>query len=541
MSVWIDQRGIEAAKSWSGEIVDAIERCKAFLILLSSHSMESENVAKELSIAFENKCKLLPVVIEDVPLARDFKYPLAGVQRVAYTQFDSIRSALSSIGVKSTTKAKARDQRKSLMLLPFEDLSPTRDNEWFTDGIASEMISSLSRIKSLRMIDWNTSKLFKDRHAKTIQLAQELDVRYFIEGQVRKFGDQIKVAVTLFDVESGDYLWQDSLKGSMEDIFNIQENVTTSVIEGLKLHIEASELASVNARQTRDPQAYEYFLRGHSYAKLQTRQAFRMADKFLKQATAIDPAYAEAWMVRAHVLNILYKYDRDQAELSDAILCAQQALAIQPHYTKAASALSTSYELQGDLSKAEALLIESVEMDSNDYYAHYSLGQFYSKVGPLEKSIASYEQALQLKPDFLGAHWGIVLSSIRTDQTERAAQLAARALPAYEKALRISPAREGALIHYAALLQIANRPAEALEKVNELIAQPDLDAQTLYAAACLFSRLGEIEKALTSLNRGIDAGFKDLEMIRRDSDLNCLRDAPQYQAIIERLESKLHV
>ncbi|HET6513111.1 MAG TPA: TIR domain-containing protein, partial [Candidatus Kapabacteria bacterium] len=289
MSVWIDQRGIEAAKSWSAEIVDAIEGCKAFVILLSSNSMQSENVAKELSIAYENKCRLLPVVIEDVPLAREFKYPLAGVQRVALNQFDSIRQALVSIGISVTSKPKARDERKSLMLLPFEDLSPTGDNGWFTDGIASEMISALSKIRSLRMIDWNTSRMFRDRRVKTIDLSRELEVRYFIEGQVRKFAEQIKVAVTLFDVETGEYLWQDSLKGTMDDVFDIQENVTTRVIEGLRLHLEKSELASVRERGTTNAVAYALLLQANGAAMRLTLQSILTSVTLLREAIALDP------------------------------------------------------------------------------------------------------------------------------------------------------------------------------------------------------------------------------------------------------------
>src|SRR5205085_1444241 len=99
------------------------------------------------------------------------------------------------------------DLRKSLMVLPLEDLSPTQDNGWFADGLTIELITSLSNVKSLRVQDRLTSMSFKGFHGKTMTIAKELDVRYFLEGSVRKFGDQIKITISLLDIAEGENLW----------------------------------------------------------------------------------------------------------------------------------------------------------------------------------------------------------------------------------------------------------------------------------------------------------------------------------------------
>jgi adenylate cyclase len=536
MSVWIDQRGIEAAKSWSAEIVDAIEGCRVFLLLLSSTSVNSENVAKELSLAFESKRVLLPVVIEDVPLTRTFKYPLAGVQRVALNHFDAILRALAAYGLERRIEKKRSEERKSLMLLPFEDLSPTNDNGWFTDGIASELIGALSTIRSLRTIDWNTSRIFKDRRIGTIDIARDLNVRYFIEGQVRKFGDQIKIAVTLFDVESGDYLWQDSLKGSMEDVFSIQEQVTSRVIAGLKLHLESAELAKVNDRGTKNAEAYELFLRGHDLAKTLTRGAYIQADKLLEQAIVADPGFAKAWMMRSHVLSLLHSYDRDGSILSTALTCAKEALRLDPQYTQAKCALAAVYQQQRDLDKAERTLLEAAQEDPEDYYVHYMLGQFYSKQARFGQSIPPLERSIELRPEFLGSHWAIVVNQLFLHNRDEAKRRAIAAIPIYEMRQRLAVLNEGQIGRYAALLELAGRDAEALKILDGLTESGALDLHTLYSAACLYARLSKPEQAIDALSRSIRLGFKELHVLQIDPDLASLRELPEFQSLIAQLQ-----
>ncbi len=140
LSVWIDQSGIDLATSWSEEIVDALDECKAFIVMLSPASCESPNVVKEVSLASEKRKKILPLDLEPVELPKDMQYALAGIQRAPMTNIHAIIGALGKLGLAATQApsiqlVKETDARKSLMTLPFEDMSPTGDNGWFADGI----------------------------------------------------------------------------------------------------------------------------------------------------------------------------------------------------------------------------------------------------------------------------------------------------------------------------------------------------------------------------------------------------------------------
>ncbi|MEP7236073.1 MAG: TIR domain-containing protein, partial [Ignavibacteriota bacterium] len=240
INVWIDQRGIEAAKSWSTEIANALEHCRMMILILSENSIASENVANELSIAAKLGKQILPIELQRVELKGDFLYHLTRLQRVKYENIDSI---LQAVGSERSTSSEPKiiappadpDPRKSLMILPFEDLSPSADNGWFADGIVSEMISSLSNVKALRLADAQSTKEFKSFKGQLSTYAKEMKIRYFVQGDVRKFGEQIKISSRLLDIQSGDHLWQDSLRGTMDDIFDIQETVAIRVLEGLQV------------------------------------------------------------------------------------------------------------------------------------------------------------------------------------------------------------------------------------------------------------------------------------------------------------------
>ncbi|MEP7235873.1 MAG: TIR domain-containing protein, partial [Ignavibacteriota bacterium] len=276
LSVWIDNQGIDMATSWSEEIVRAISGCRAFVVMLSPNSITSHNVIKEVSLASEKRKKILPLDLEPVEIPESMQYALAGIQRSPMTNIDAIIRALGKLGLEATKTPelkliKETDSRKSLMILPFEDLSPTADNGWFTDGVACELVNSLSNVKALKIIDWNTSRMFKERKTKTVELAKEFSVQYFIEGQVRKFGDQIKISVNLLDIETGDHLWQDSLRGTMDDIFDIQEQVASNVLKGLKIHLTKDEKVKIEKKPTENPEAYELFLKGGEYFERQTK------------------------------------------------------------------------------------------------------------------------------------------------------------------------------------------------------------------------------------------------------------------------------
>ncbi|HEX5316935.1 MAG TPA: TIR domain-containing protein, partial [Candidatus Kapabacteria bacterium] len=371
LSCWIDQQGIDLATSWSKEIVQAIDGCKAFVVLLSPSSNGSTNVHKEVSLASEKKKKILPVDLEPIQLSEDLQYHLAGIQRAPMSNIDAIIRALGKLGLEATGAPQApkiiRDAprparrgaggealRKSLMILPFQDLSPTGDNGWFADGIVSELISALSNVKALNVTDAQTTKDFKRYQGTLPVYAREMQIRYFVEGDVRKFGDQIKITARLLDIETGDHLWQDSLRGEMKDIFDIQEKVAEKVVEGLKVHLASDEKKKLAERGTENVEAYEFYLKATEYFFRSTMEGLLLAAQLCSEAIKLDPGYATAYGVKANTLAELYRtYDTNPELLVESESLSLEALRIKPDLFAIYHSLSLVYLLQGKLEEAE--------------------------------------------------------------------------------------------------------------------------------------------------------------------------------------------
>jgi adenylate cyclase len=562
LSVWIDRQGIDVATSWSGEIVDAIDGCTAVVVLLSPHSVESRNVAREVALASEKNKKILPLDLEPVVLSRDLQYHLAGIQRTATTNIDSILRALGTLGVQATQApsisiikhvAKDQDASKRLLILPFEDLSPTGDNAWFTDGMASEMISTLSKIKALKVIDWTTSRLLKGKAIPTVQIAREFAVRYFIEGQVRKFGDQLKISLTLLDVETGDHLWQDSLRGTMDDVFDIQEQAATRVLEALHVHLGKDEKHLLEHRDVKSAEAYELSLKANEYFARQTHKDYQRALALFEEAIRVDPMYLRAHAAIAHsAVSIYGNYDRSDALLDRARSATERVRELDGEkgvYFWLRSIIELSV---GNVEEALALAKRAVAV-SPKYSAGYdALSRAYTRLGLLAEAALAKEEEIKLRESGPIAHFNLVLAwdkhlknvmrdPSRVKEAEEAAQrvreAAERGLPTIERRVRLNPDDYDTAARLANMYRYAGRKQDAIKTAESIERSDAADATALYNLACLYLDLGELDRGLHTLSRAVDKGYRSIEDFDTDPDLDPIRDKQEFKALRARLKS----
>jgi adenylate cyclase len=546
LACWIDKSGIELSTSWSKEIVQAIDACKAFIVLLSPNSVESNNVVKEVSLAAEQKKKILPLDLEPVALSEDLRYHLAGIQRAPMTNIDAVIRALAKLGLAATQAPSIKlvhetDARKSLMILPFEDMSPTGDNGWFADGLASELISALSNVKSLRVSDQQATKDYKRYQGTLPKYANEMGIRYFIQGDVRKFGDNIKITSRLLDIETGDHLWQDSMKGTMNDIFEIQEAVALKVVEGLKVHLASDEKKKLAERGTENAEAYELYLKGREYFGRQSKEGFQLAAQLDSEAIALDPAYAFAYSNKANALAFLYRsYTRDPALLDEGLTLIKEARRLKPDLWAAYNPLSTILQLQGKDAEAEAAAQEYILNAPEDYLSHFALGFFYQNTGQDAKAIAPYEESLKRKPEDLVALFNLVLACVGAKEEEKRRHWSANAIPLYEKRLKLFPDEENNRVAHAMLLHFAGRDDEARAAARKL---EDLrDGLALFNTACLQCLLKDYAAGIQTFCKAIQAEFRNMRNIKsflddEDEGIGTLKGTPEWEAVRELVAS----
>jgi TolB-like protein len=548
MNVWIDQHGLEVASQWSTEIVKAVEHCEAFLLLLSNESLLSKNVVRELSIASESDRKILPIELEDITLPSEFKYQLAGIQRAKLSDFEGILRSLTKLGLSVSESALAvsaearnlqkQDTRKSLMVLPFEDLSPGKDNDWFADGLAGELIDALGHIKSLRLVDRKTTMDFKGFRGKTLEIAEELNVRYFIEGTVRKFGDQIKISVSLLDVKEGDYLWQESHKGVFSDIFEIQEAVADKVVAGLKLHLTQDEKQKVVLRGTDSAEAFELNLQATSFLNMGTRQGHLHAIRLYEEAIAIDPNYAVAYLGIANNSMLLYRsYERDASLLVRAEQTIAEAMRLLPNFAGAYSMLGILHAHRHQEEEAIAAAKMAVELEPGNPWGYFHLGFVYNELGRSAESAEAYEATLRIKPDELISNFNLALQYHMLGDLERRMIASTRALTYFEKYVQRHPDDQSKRTFYSILLFFAGRLNDCKRETEAIVALPGLDGFTCYNCGCTFIFLNDLPRALELLEKAVDLGFASRKLFLHDPDLAPLRSLEGWNRILTKLDA----
>ena len=366
----------------------------------------------------------------------------------------------------------------------------------------------------------------------------EMSIRYFIQGSVRKFGDQIKITSSLLDIETGDHLWQDSFKGTMDDIFDIQEKVAQMVVEGLKVHLANQEIKKLSERGTENAEAYELHMKANDYFARQTKEGYELAIQLDTEAIKLDPGYVLAYYSKARALAGLYlRYDRTLSLLDEAEALCKEALQLKPDLFEIYNPLSLIYMHRGELGQAEQMAQEYIKKDPHNPASHFTLGFFYNNTGQYSKAIAAYEEAIRLNPDDLGSIWNLVANCDGADEREKCAHWAAVGLPKIERYLKLHPDDEGKLVWHAALLLLSGRTAEAHEAAIQLKSLKD--SFSLYNTAYLFGKLGDKTEAIVTIRKAIEAGLKDIRLLKGFLSMEViegLQDTPEYQVVMRMVE-----
>ena len=545
LSVWIDKSGIGAATSWSEEIVDGIDNCKMFIVMLSPDSIASHNVVKEVSLASEKRKKILPLDLEPVEIPKNLQYALAGLQRTPMTNIDAIIRAIGKLGLEATRPpemklVKETDGRKSLMILPFDDLSPTADNEWFANGIVSELITALSNVKALRVMDAETTKEYRSYKGHLTVYAKEMGIRYFVQGDVRKFGDNIKITSRLLDIETGDHLWQDSLKGTMEDIFDIQETVAKKVVEGLAVILTADEERKLDKKPTENAEAYELFLKGQEYFARHTKSDFERALALYESAVQLDPSFAGAYANIANTCQAIYRqYNRSIGLLDCATEAADKVRELEGETAKYYWVMSFITLQRGDGEGALTYAKHAVDIDPKFVGGYSALGFAYQALGMKEEVVKAREENVCQQENNRTAHFNLLIALHELGDMERLRIAAERAIPIFERHTRLNPDDYNARVSLANIYSYSGDQTSALSSADALSLIESLDGASLYNLACLYLLCKSLSRGMEHLRRAVAKGFRDINSFRRDPDLAPLRGTPEFEALMKELEEKI--
>jgi adenylate cyclase len=340
----------------------------------------------------------------------------------------------------SPTSRRSRSSR-------FQNLSGDPEQEYFADGIVEEIITALSRIRWLFVIARNSSFTYKGRAVDAKQVGRELGVRYLLEGSVRKAGNRVRIAGQLIDSARGAHLWADRFERGLEDIFDLQDQVTASVMGAIAPKLEHAEIERARRKPTESLGAYDYYLRGIAAVCQDTRETVSKALKLFFRAIELDPDFASAYgmaawcYVRRKTNGWMTDPEKDKA---DTARIARRAIELGKDDAVALTfgGFSLAYVV-GDLDDGAAMIDQALALNPNLAAAWSYSGWIRTYRGEMEPAIEHQVRAMRLSPlDALifNMQGGAALAYFLVGRYDQASVLAEQALrnrPDYMTALRI--------------------------------------------------------------------------------------------------------
>jgi TolB-like protein len=322
----------------------------------------------------------------------------------------------------------ARDvSERSIAVLAFVNMSNDPENEFFSDGIAEEIINALSKVKALRVASRTSSFSFKGKSEDIVEVGCKLKVHTVLEGSVRKAGNRLRVTAQLINVADGYHLWSERYDRQLEDVFAIQDEIADNIVRALRVVLGEDEKRALGKAPTENVQAYEYYLRGRQIAYQLRRSPLQYARRMFDRAIELDPNFARAYAGTADCCSFLYMYwDSSNANLEVADASSQRALELDPGSAEAHTSRGVALNLRQDYAAARREFETALKLDPKLFEAHYFYARACLTEGKFEEAIVHYRNAWQARPEDYQA---ILLSSDalaklrRNDEVLEAARL----------------------------------------------------------------------------------------------------------------------
>lgn len=488
---------------------------------------------------------------------------LAPTRAARYGRMADMLAELRAVVDGSGSGARAAAKRvPSIAVLPFSDLSPAKDQDWFCEGIAEELINALAALQNVRVAARTSSFQFKGQALDVRAIGEKLDAQTVLEGSVRKAGSRIRITAQLIDVASGYHLWSERFDRDLDDVFAVQDEIARAIVEKLRVKLTGDEADEpLVRRHTAKPEAYQKYLEGRYYWSRRHTGAFQNALECFTAATVIDPEYALAHAGVADAYAVLGLYGFAPVDITGpkAIAAAERALQVDPELAEAhATRALVMWTQQGKWREAVPLYEHALALNSHANTARGQLGTLLVYLGRFEEGLRQVRQALDAEPlsPVIAYYW--TGSLYLTRQHDRAIAESERLLAVHSEAPLL-------LMIYAGSLAGTGRYDEAAAALARMSAVSDSpitlsmrasvaafggrrdEAYTLAAElearratgyvgpivlADLYASLGDGGKTMEWLRRAWEGCEGFLARVPLDRNYDFLRDDPGFEALI---------
>ncbi len=435
-----------------------------------------------------------------------------------------------------TVPVAAVSAAKSVAVLPFANLSADQENEYFTDGMADEIINALSKIQSLRVASRTSSFAFKGKNEDIGEIGKKLKVSTVLEGSMRKMGNKLRITAQLVNVADGYQLWSERYDREMEDVFAIQDDISQAIVKALKVILSEGEKKQIEKARAVDVKAYDYYLRGRQYYHHFRRKSLEYARQMFNRAIEIDPEYARAYAGVADACSLLYVYfDARESNLRQADTASLKAIELQPELAEGHVARGIALSMSKRFDEAGPEFEQAMKLDPKLFDAAYWYARTKLAQGDYDDAVKLFERAGAIRPEDYQVPGFLAQVLITLGKREESEAQYRRQIKLVDEHLELNPDDPRACILVAgAYAGLKNEEQAAFYSQRAIAADPD-DPMLLYNVACNYAVLGKNDDALSTLERAVDRGYGDKEWMEHDSDLEPLRATPRYQAILKTL------
>jgi adenylate cyclase len=429
----------------------------------------------------------------------------------------------------------ALPDKPSIAVLPFVNMSGDPEQEYFSDGITEDIITDLSKVSMLHVLSRNTTFTFKGKAVEIGHIAQRLKVGYVIEGSVRKAGGRVRITAQLIDADKDSNIWGERYDRQLDDVFAVQDEISHAIVDALKVKLAPAERASIGRRTTENVDAYQLYLMGRFYMRSHARHSQRMAADLFRRATQLDPDFARAWANLALAHSWLRTTDRSEATFADIEGFIATALRLDDKLAEAHAAHAELLLRHLDLKAAEAAARRAIELDPTLHDGHNALAEVLRRDCRFEQAAHAYEAAIPLNDQaWVSAALGAGCYEQLGD-LESARRLDRIAIKRLEEAVTFDPDNAKAYSVGCDTLRSLGEMDRAMEWANRALELGPHDWITQYNVACFFVQMGDHERALEVLDRCAPHFSREqFNWMRRDPDLDLVRNHPRYLVLVER-------
>src|ERR1700746_1995413 len=444
------------------------------------------------------------------------------------------RTQESKSQVAVATSVAAPVFEKSVAVLYFENLSVSKDDEYFRDGMTEDIITELSKIKDLQVFPRAAALAYRDKPVTGPQVGRELNAACVLSGSLRRAGNRLRITAQLVQTQTGHSIWAARYDRELKDVFEVQDEIARSISQALRITLSPQEEKAIARKPTESAQAYDYYLRGRQYFHQFRRKGFDFARQMFARAIVIDPAYARAYAGVADCCSFLYMYwDSSDDNLNEADAASRKALELDPDLSEGHASRGLALAMRKNFAGARTEFETAIRINPKLYEAYYFYARTSFQQGDLTKAAQLYEQASRVNPDDYQAPSLLAPVYKSLGRQAKAEPTRRGALQLADKHVELHPDDARALYLGAGILCQLGERERGLEWAQRALATDPEETSIIYNVGCVYALSGESEKAIDCLEKATARGDWYKGWAQKDSDLDSLRSHPRFQALLK--------